>query len=88
MGVVCYLDPLGSGNSDPYKREQVLYELGNPSATTTSAAIKVPKPGVYKLWLVAAAIRQIGVILAVTIPVRLPDLSARCILTPSVIYVL
>lgn len=52
MGVVCYLDPLGSGNSDPYKREQVLYELGNPSATTTSAVIKVPKPGVYKLWLV------------------------------------
>lgn len=52
MGIVCYLDPLGSGNSDPYKREQVLYERGNPSATTTSAAIKVPKPGVYKLWLV------------------------------------
>lgn len=52
MGIVCYLDPLGSGNSDPYKREQVLYELGNPPATTTSAAIKVPKPGVYKLWLV------------------------------------
>jgi len=52
MGIVCYLDPLGSGNSDPYKRGQVLYELGNPSSTTTSAAIKVPKPGVYQVWIV------------------------------------
>ena len=33
-------------------------------------------------------IRQIGVISAVTIPALRPDLSARCILTPNVIFAL
>lgn len=53
MGIVCYLDPLGSGNSDPYKRGQVLGEIANPQdAASQWFYVDVPKPGVYKLWLV------------------------------------
>lgn len=53
MGISCYLDPLGSGNSDPYKRGQVLGEIANPQdAASQWFYVDVPKPGVYKLWLV------------------------------------
>lgn len=53
MGIVCYLDPLGSGNSDPYKRGQVLGEIANPQdAANQWFYVDVPKPGVYQLWLV------------------------------------
>lgn len=53
MGIPCSLDPLGSGNSDPYKRGQVLGEIANPQdAASQWFYVDVPKPGVYKLWLV------------------------------------
>lgn len=40
-------------NLQSYSPSQVIYELGNPSATTTSAAIPIYRPGVYKIWLVS-----------------------------------
>ena len=53
MGVIFNFDPLGSGNSDPYKRGQVLGEIANPQdAASQWFYVDVPKPGVYKLWLV------------------------------------
>ena len=51
MGIPFNFDPLGSGNSDPYKRGQILVEIANPQ-TTTEQVIDIPKPGVYQLWLV------------------------------------
>lgn len=39
-------------NLQSYNPSQVVYELGNPSATTTSAAIPIYRPGVYKAYLV------------------------------------
>lgn len=39
-------------NLQSYNPSQVVYELGNPSATTTSAAIPIYRPGVYKVYLV------------------------------------
>ncbi len=53
MGIPFNFDPLGSGNSDPYKRGQVLGEIANPQdAASQWFYVDVPKPGVYKLWLV------------------------------------
>lgn len=53
MGVIFSFDPLGSGNADPYKRGQVLGEIANPQdAASQWFYVDVPKPGVYKLWLV------------------------------------
>lgn len=53
MGIPFDFDPLGSGNSDPYKREQVLGEIANPQDEAGQwFYVRVPKPGVYKLWLV------------------------------------
>lgn len=51
MGIPCSLDPLGSGNAEPYKKSQILVEIANPQ-TTTEQVIDIPKPGVYQLWLV------------------------------------
>lgn len=51
MGIPCSLDPLGSGNAEPYKKGQILVEIANPQ-TTTEQVIDIPKPGVYQLWLV------------------------------------
>lgn len=39
-------------NLQSYNPSQVVYELGNPSATTTSAAIPIYRLGVYKVYLV------------------------------------
>ena len=39
-------------NLQSYNPSQVIYNLGNPSATTTSAAIPIYRPGVYKVYLV------------------------------------
>lgn len=53
MGIPFSFDPLGSGNADPYKRGQVLGEIANPqSGDTQNIYVDVPKPGVYKPWLV------------------------------------
>lgn len=51
MGIPCSLDPLGSGNAEPYKKGQILVEIANPQ-TTAEQVIDIPKPGVYQLWLV------------------------------------
>ena len=39
-------------NLQSYNPSQVIYNLGNPSTTTTSAAIPIYRPGVYKVYLV------------------------------------
>lgn len=52
MGIPFNFDPLGTIELDAYPAGKILYELGNPSETTTSDVILVPKPGVYKVWLV------------------------------------
>lgn len=39
-------------NLQSYNPSQIVYELGNPSATTTSAAIPIYRQGVYKVYLV------------------------------------
>lgn len=39
-------------NLQSYNPSQVVYNLGNPSTTTTSAAIPIYRPGVYKVYLV------------------------------------
>lgn len=53
MGIPFNFDPLGSGNSEPYKRGQVLGEIANPQdANHQWFYVDVPKPGVYKSWLV------------------------------------
>ena len=71
-------DPLGSGNSDPYKRGQVLGEIANPQdAASQWFYVDVPKPGVYKLWCVGGGNTQTGVISAVTIPALLPDFIGK-----------
>lgn len=52
MGIPFNFDPLGTIELDAYPAGKILYELGNPLETTTSDVILVPKPGVYKVWLV------------------------------------
>lgn len=52
MVIPCTLAPLGKIELDAYPAGKILYELSNPSETTTSDVILVPKPGVYKVWLV------------------------------------
>ena len=52
MGIPCYLDPLGSGNSDPYKKGEILVTVDNPSEQTVRE-IDMPAKGVLKLWLVS-----------------------------------
>lgn len=52
MVIPCTLAPLGTIELDAYPAGKILYELSNPSETTTSDVILVPKPGVYKVWLV------------------------------------
>lgn len=39
-------------NLQSYNPSQIIYNLGNPSTTTTSAAIPIYRPGVYKVYLV------------------------------------
>lgn len=52
MGIPCSLDPLGSGNSEPFKKEEFLVTVDNPSASTVRE-IDMPAKGVLKLWLVS-----------------------------------
>ena len=52
MGIPCYLDPLGSGNSEPFKKGTILVTVDNPSASTVRE-IDMPAKGVLALWLVS-----------------------------------
>lgn len=52
MGIPCYLDPLGSGNSEPYKKGTILARLDNPQALAVQE-IDMPAKGVLQLWLVS-----------------------------------
>lgn len=52
MTIPCYLDPLGSGNSEPFKKGTVLFENANPSANVVRE-IDMPAKGVLQLWLIS-----------------------------------
>lgn len=52
MGIPCSLDPLGSGNSEPFKKGTILVTVDNPSASTVRE-IDMPAKGVLQLWLVS-----------------------------------
>lgn len=52
MTIPGYLDPLGSSNQDPFKKEEILVTIDNPSASTVKE-IDMPAKGVLKLWLVS-----------------------------------
>lgn len=52
MGIPCSLDPLGSGNSEPFKKGTVLVTVDNPSANTVKE-IDMPAKGVLQLWLIS-----------------------------------
>lgn len=52
MGIPCSLDPLGSGNSEHFKKGEVIIEIANPSAQTVQE-IDMPAKGVLQLWLVS-----------------------------------
>lgn len=52
MGIPFNFDPLGSGNFGPYKKDEVIIEIANPSAQTVQE-IDMPAKGVLKLWLVS-----------------------------------
>lgn len=51
MGTPCTLDPLGSGNSSPYQKGEVLIEIAAPASYTSQQA-DVPQKGRYKVWIV------------------------------------
>lgn len=82
MGIPCSLDPLGSGNAEPYKKGQILVEIANPQ-TTAEQVIDIPKPGFISFGWSAAAIRPAGAISAATARGRRPALLPKCILMPN-----
>ena len=52
MGIPFNFDPLGSGNSEPFKRGTILVTVDNPSASTVRE-VDMPARGVLQLWLVS-----------------------------------
>ena len=44
--------PLGGGNKDAYKKNQIICEIANPAASQT-VEVDMPKKGVLALWLVS-----------------------------------
>lgn len=58
MGIPCSLDPLGSVNSEPFKRGEVIALIDNPQlAGQQSLEVDLPKPGVIKVYLIGGGNR-------------------------------